>query len=76
MITGIHHSFHAIELGLLADKSVGELPAANLGYGERGARWCMLAVYFKTKDARIKSIAIPGWRLLSVGDHGSSYLRY
>ncbi|MBB6054154.1 sucrose-specific PTS transporter subunit IIBC [Tolumonas osonensis] len=60
VITGIHHSFHAIELGLLADKSVGVnflLPIwamANVAQG--GA---CLAVYFKTNDVRVKSIAIP-----------------
>ena len=59
-ITGIHHSFHAIELGLLADKNVAVnflLPIwamANVAQG--GA---CLAVYFKSNDARIKSIAIP-----------------
>lgn len=60
VITGIHHSFHAIELGLLADKNVAVnflLPIwamANVAQG--GA---CLAVYFKTKDARVKSIAVP-----------------
>lgn len=60
VITGIHHSFHAIELGLLADKNVAVnflLPIwamANVAQG--GA---CLAVYFKSNDARIKSIAIP-----------------
>ncbi len=60
VITGIHHSFHAIELGLLADKNVAVnflLPIwamANVAQG--GA---CLAVYFKTTDARVKSIAVP-----------------
>lgn len=60
VITGIHHSFHAIELGLLSDKNVAVnflLPIwamANVAQG--GA---CLAVYFKSNDARIKSIAIP-----------------
>ena len=60
VITGIHHSFHVIELGLLADKNVAVnflLPIwamANVAQG--GA---CLAVYFKSNDARIKSIAIP-----------------
>ena len=60
VITGIHHSFHAIELGLLADKNVAVnflLPIwamANVAQG--GA---CLAVYIKSNDARIKSIAIP-----------------
>lgn len=60
VITGIHHSFHAIELGLLADKVVGVnflLPIwamANVAQG--GA---CLAVYFKTSSARVKSIAVP-----------------
>ncbi|WP_181466112.1 PTS transporter subunit EIIC, partial [Lonsdalea populi] len=60
VITGVHHSFHAIEAGLLGNPNIGVnflLPIwcmANVAQG--GA---CLAVYFKTKDARIKAIAIP-----------------
>ncbi|MFP1773669.1 sucrose-specific PTS transporter subunit IIBC [Lonsdalea quercina] len=60
VITGVHHSFHAIEAGLLGNPNIGVnflLPIwcmANIAQG--GA---CLAVYFKTKDARIKAIAIP-----------------
>lgn len=58
VITGIHHSFHAIELSLLADTGANTLLpiwcAANAAQG--GAA---LAVYFKTKNSKTKSIALP-----------------
>ena len=60
VITGIHHSFHAIEAGLLGNPSIGVnflLPIwamANVAQG--GA---CLAVYFKTRDVKIKAIAVP-----------------
>lgn len=60
VITGIHHSFHAIEAGLLGNPHIGVnflLPIwamANVAQG--GA---CLAVYFKTHDVKIKAIAIP-----------------
>ncbi len=60
VITGIHHSFHAIEAGLLGNPSIGVnflLPIwamANVAQG--GA---CLAVWFKTRDAKIKAITLP-----------------
>ncbi|PRR81523.1 sucrose-specific PTS transporter subunit IIBC [Clostridium vincentii] len=60
VITGVHHSFHAIEAGLLTNPEIGVnflLPIwamANIGQG--GAS---LAVYFKTKSTKLKSIAAP-----------------
>ncbi|MEI7187620.1 sucrose-specific PTS transporter subunit IIBC [Dickeya dianthicola] len=60
VITGVHHSFHAIEAGLLGTPSIGVnflLPIwamANVAQG--GA---CLAVYFKTRDAKIRAIAVP-----------------
>lgn len=58
VITGIHHSFHAIELGLIADTGFNTLlpiwAVANFAQG--GAT---LAVYFITKNQKIKSIALP-----------------
>ncbi|MGL4207534.1 MAG: sucrose-specific PTS transporter subunit IIBC [Aeromonadaceae bacterium] len=60
VITGIHHSFHAIEAGLLGNPKIGVnflLPIwamANVAQG--GA---CLAVYFKTRDVKIKAIAVP-----------------
>lgn len=60
VITGIHHSFHAVEAGLIANKAIGInflLPIwamANVAQG--GAS---LAVYFKTKNEKIKAIAVP-----------------
>ena len=58
VITGIHHSFHAIELGLIADTGINSLlpiwSMANVAQG--GAA---LAVYFLTKNTKTKSIALP-----------------
>ncbi|AJC64906.1 MULTISPECIES: sucrose-specific PTS transporter subunit IIBC [Dickeya] len=60
VITGVHHSFHAIEAGLLGNPAIGVnflLPIwamANVAQG--GA---CLAVYFKTRDAKIRAIAVP-----------------
>ncbi|MHC1683334.1 MAG: sucrose-specific PTS transporter subunit IIBC [Clostridiaceae bacterium] len=60
VITGIHHSFHAVEAGLIANKDIAVnflLPiwaVANVAQG--GAS---IAVYFKTKSQKIKAIAAP-----------------
>lgn len=58
VITGIHHSFHAIELSLLSETGANPLlpiwSVANIAQG--GAA---LAVYFKTKNAKTKAIALP-----------------
>lgn len=60
VITGIHHSFHAIEAGLLGNPNIGVnflLPIwamANIAQG--GA---CLAVWFKTKDVKIKALIVP-----------------
>lgn len=60
VITGMHHSFHAVEAGLLANPEIGLnflLPiwaVANVAQG--GAAF---AVYFKTKNQKLKSIALP-----------------
>lgn len=60
VITGIHHSFHAIEAGLLANPSIGVnflLPIWSMANVAQGG--AALAVYFKTKNKKIKSIAPP-----------------
>lgn len=58
VISGIHHSFHAIELGLIATTGVNTLlpiwAVANFAQG--GAA---LAVYFKTKNNKMKAISLP-----------------
>jgi len=60
VITGLHHSFHAVEAGLLANPQIGKnflLPIwsmANVAQGGAAA-----AVYFKTKNKKIKAIAAP-----------------
>jgi PTS system sucrose-specific IIC component len=60
VITGVHHSFHAIEAGLLANPAIGVnflLPIwamANVAQG--GAA---LAVFFRSTDAKVRQIALP-----------------
>lgn len=60
VITGVHHSFHAIEAGLLANPAIGVnflLPIwamANVAQG--GAA---LAVFFRTSDPKVRQIALP-----------------
>lgn len=58
VITGIHHSFHAVELGLLADTGVNTLlpiwSMANIAQG--GA---CLAAFFLTKSSKMKAVALP-----------------
>lgn len=60
VITGIHHSFHAIEAGLLGNPSIGVnflLPIWAMANVARGG--ACFAVWFKTKDAKIKAITLP-----------------
>ncbi|SHJ69015.1 sucrose-specific PTS transporter subunit IIBC [Tepidibacter formicigenes] len=60
VITGIHHSFHAIEAGLLSNPEIGKnflLPIWSMANVAQGG--AALAVYFKTKDDKLKSIAVP-----------------
>ncbi|WP_409422686.1 sucrose-specific PTS transporter subunit IIBC [Pseudaeromonas sp. ZJS20] len=60
VITGIHHSFHAIEAGLLGNPDIGVnflLPIWSMANVAQGG--ACLAVYFKTRDAKIKAIAVP-----------------
>jgi len=60
VITGIHHSFHAIEAGLLGNPNIGVnflLPIWSMANIAQGG--ACLAVYFKTRDVKIKAIAIP-----------------
>jgi PTS system sucrose-specific IIC component len=60
VITGLHHTLHAVEMELLANPEIGVnflLPIwsmANIAQGGAG-----LAVFFKTRNERIKKIAIP-----------------
>lgn len=60
VITGLHHSFHAVEASLLADPDVGVnflLPiwsAANVAQGGAG-----LAVFFRSRDSQLKRVAAP-----------------
>ncbi|NPC94535.1 PTS sucrose transporter subunit IIBC [Bacillus sp. WMMC1349] len=58
VLTGVHHSFHAIEAGLLADIGKNYLlpiwSMANVAQGGAG-----LAVFFMAKRAKTKEIALP-----------------
>jgi len=60
VITGLHHSLHAIEAELLADPTVGAnflLPIWSMANVAQGG--AALAVYFKTKSKRLRKIAVP-----------------
>lgn len=60
VITGIHHSFHAIEAGLLANPDIGRnflLPIWSMANVAQGG--AAFAVFFKTKNNKMKQIAIP-----------------
>lgn len=58
VITGIHHSFHAVELGLIADTGFNTLlPIWSMANFAQGG--AALAVYFMTKNTKMKSIALP-----------------
>ncbi|TYS69563.1 PTS sucrose transporter subunit IIBC [Sutcliffiella horikoshii] len=58
VITGVHHSFHAIEAGLLAELGLNYLlpiwSMANVAQGGAG-----LAVYFLAKRTKTKELALP-----------------
>lgn len=58
VLTGVHHSFHAIEAGLLTSIGINYLlpiwSMANIAQGGAG-----LAVFFKSKKAKTKEIALP-----------------
>ncbi len=58
VLTGVHHSFHAIEAGLIASIGINYLlpiwSMANIAQGGAG-----LAVFFKTKRAKTKEVALP-----------------
>ncbi|WP_175969472.1 sucrose-specific PTS transporter subunit IIBC [Burkholderia sp. BCC0322] len=60
VITGIHHSFHAIEAGLLASPAIGInflLPIWSMANVAQGG--AALAVFFTTRDDKIRQVAIP-----------------
>ncbi|MCP6680830.1 sucrose-specific PTS transporter subunit IIBC [Bacillus nakamurai] len=58
VLTGVHHSFHAIEAGLIADLGRNYIlpiwSMANVAQGAAG-----LAIFFLTKKAKTKEIALP-----------------
>ncbi|MEC3654606.1 sucrose-specific PTS transporter subunit IIBC [Bacillus siamensis] len=58
VLTGVHHSFHAIEAGLIADLGRNYIlpiwSMANVAQGAAG-----LAVFFLTKKVKMKEIALP-----------------
>ena len=60
MITGVHHSFHAVELGLLTDTGANPLlPIWSMSNVAQGG--AALAAYFliRHRATKIKDIAIP-----------------
>lgn len=60
VITGIHHSFHAVEAGLLSNPAIAInflLPIWSMANVAQGG--AAIAVFFKTKNEKLKSIAVP-----------------
>jgi PTS system beta-glucosides-specific IIC component/PTS system sucrose-specific IIC component len=60
VITGIHHSFHAIEAGLLANKEIGRnflLPIWSMANVAQGG--AAFAVFFKTRNKKLKAVSLP-----------------
>lgn len=62
VITGLHHSFHAVELGLISDPSIGNnplLPIWSMSNVAQGG--AALAAYFliRKRQTKIKDIAVP-----------------
>jgi PTS system sucrose-specific IIC component len=60
VVTGIHHSFHAIEAGLLSNPSIGVnflLPIWSMANVAQGG--ACLAAFFWCKDEKIRQIALP-----------------
>lgn len=62
VVTGLHHSFHAVELGLIADPAVGAnplLPIWSMSNVAQGG--AALATYFliRRRQTKIKDIAVP-----------------
>ncbi|CAG8999539.1 MAG: Negative regulator of SacY activity [Candidatus Celerinatantimonas neptuna] len=60
VITGIHHSFHAIELGLLGNPKIGVnflLPIWSMANVAQGG--ACLAVIFKKRDKKVTALALP-----------------
>jgi len=60
VISGVHHSFHAIEAGLLGNPAIGVnflLPIWSMAnIAQAGA---CLAVWFKTSDVKTRSVVLP-----------------
>lgn len=60
VVTGIHHSFHAIEAGLLANPAIGVnflLPIWSMANIAQGGS--ALAVFFTSRDEKTRQIALP-----------------
>jgi len=58
VISGVHHSFHAIEAGLLSEVGINLfLPIWAMSNTAQGG--AALAVYFKTNRTKMKAIALP-----------------
>jgi len=62
VITGLHHSFHAVELGLIADPAVGNnplLPIWSMSNVAQGGGALMAYFLIRNRATKIKDIAIP-----------------
>lgn len=60
VITGVHHSFHAVEAGLLANPNIGVnflLPIWSMANVAQGG--AAFAVWLRTRSPKMKSVALP-----------------
>ncbi len=62
VITGLHHSFHAVELGLIADPAIGNnplLPIWSMSNVAQGGGALMAYFLIRNRATKIKDIALP-----------------
>ena len=62
VITGVHHSFHAVELGLLADPAVNAnplLPIWSMSNVAQGGAALAAYLLIRNRATKIKDIAVP-----------------
>ncbi len=68
VVMGLHHMYNVIESGMLADAAIGKniwMPIASAAnFAQFGA---CLAVFFKCKSAKTKSVALPSSLSASLG---------
>jgi PTS system sucrose-specific IIC component len=63
VLTGLHHSFHGVEAGLLSDPNIGVnflLPIWSMSNVAQGGACLMVYLLLRNRQTKIKTIALPG----------------